>query len=108
MARDCVEQTSKKYTSRKSPPYPANVCPVGDKKKGNDGKMYVVSGPNKNGVSRWVLEKTAKKSSDKKAASVKDDSVKAAKKPVAKKSSKLKPCNPGQVRNPKTNRCKKM
>ena len=58
MARDCVEQTTKKYTNRKSPPYPANVCPVGDKKKGNDGKMYVVSEPNKNGVSRWVLEKT--------------------------------------------------
>ena len=103
MPRDCVEQTSKKYTNRNSPPYPANVCPVGDKKKGNDGKMYVVSEPNKNGVSRWVLEKTDKKYDDKKTAS-----VKAAKKPVAKKSSKLKPCKPGQVRNPKTNRCKKM
>ena len=105
MARDCVEQTAKKYTNRKSPPYPANVCPVGDKKKGNDGKMYVVSEPNKNGVSRWVLEKT---SSDKKAASVKAASTKADKKPAAKKSSRLKPCKPGQVRNPKTNRCKKM
>ena len=102
MARDCVEQTTKKYTNRKSPPYPANVCPVGDKKKGNDGKMYVVSEPNKNGVSRWVLEKTSRKV-DKKAAS-----VKVAKKPSSKKSSKLKPCKPGQVRNPKTNRCKKM
>jgi len=107
MARDCVEQTTKKYTNRKSPPYPANVCPVGDKKKGNDGKMYVVSEPNKNGVSRWVLEKTSIKT-DKKAASVKAASVKAAKKPSAKKSSRLKPCKPGQVRNPKTNRCKKM
>ena len=94
MPRDCVEQTSKKYTNRNSPPYPANVCPVGDKKKGNDGKMYVVSEPNKNGVSRWVP--------------VKVDSVKVAKKPSAKKSSRLKPCKPGQVRNPKTNRCKKM
>ena len=94
MARDCVEQTSKKYTNRNSPPYPANVCPVGDKKKGNDGKMYVVSEPNKNGVSRWVP--------------VKVDSIKVAKKPAAKKSSRLKPCKPGQVRNPKTNRCKKM
>lgn len=102
MARDCVEQTTKRYTNRNSPPYPANVCPVGDKKKGNDGKMYVVSEPNKNGVSRWVLEKTSRKV-DKKAAS-----VKVAKKPSSKKSSKLKPCKPGQVRNPKTNRCKKM
>ena len=102
MARDCVEQTTKKYTNRKSPPYPANVCPVGDKKKGNDGKMYVVSEPNKNGVSRWVLEKTSRKT-DKKTAS-----VKVAKKPSSKKSSRLKPCKPGQVRNPKTNRCKKM
>ena len=94
MARECVEQTAKKYTNRNSPPYPANVCPVGDKKKGNDGKMYVVSQPNKNGVSRWVLEKTSK------AASVNAD-----KKPAA---SRLKPCKPGQLRNPKTNRCKKM
>jgi len=94
MTRDCVEQTSKKYTNRNSPPYPANVCPVGDKKKGNDGKMYVVSEPNKNGVSRWVP--------------VKVDSVKVVKKPAVKKSSRLKPCKPGQVRNPKTNRCKKM
>ena len=45
-------------------------------------------------VSRWVP--------------VKVDSVKVAKKPSAKKSSRLKPCKPGQVRNPKTNRCKKM
>ena len=94
MARDCVEQTSKKYTNRNSPPYPANVCPIGDKKRGNDGKMYVVSEPNKNGVSRWVP--------------VKVDSVKVSKKPATKKSSRLKPCKPGQVRNPKTNRCKKM
>ena len=108
MARDCVEQTTKKYTNRKSPPYPANVCPVGDKKKGNDGKMYVVSEPNKNGVSRWVLEKTYKTEKKAKAASVKAPSVKAAKKPSSKKSSRLKPCKPGQVRNPKTNRCKKM
>jgi len=82
MTRDCVEQTSKKYTNRNSPPYPANVCPVGDKKKGNDA--------NKNGVSRWVP--------------VKVDSVKVVKKPAVKKSSRLKPCKPGQVRNPKTNR----
>ena len=102
MARECVEQTAKKYTNRKSPPYPANVCPVGDKKKGNDGKMYIVSEPNKNGVSRWVLEKTSIKA-DKKVAS-----IKASKKPAAKKSSRFKPCKPGQVRNPKTNRCKKM
>jgi len=42
----------KKYTTRKSPPYPANEY-CGKRKRGNDGKMYL-SKPNKNGVCRWV------------------------------------------------------
>ena len=46
------QQVSKKYTTRPSPPYPANdYC--GKKKKGNDGHMYI-SKPNKNGICRWV------------------------------------------------------
>lgn len=48
----CERQETKKYTSRKSPPYPANEC-KGSVKKGNDGKMYKSIG-NKNGVHRWV------------------------------------------------------
>lgn len=50
----CAKQTTKKYTSRKSPPYPANQC-CGQKKRGKDG-MYV-SKPNKNGVCRWIRQK---------------------------------------------------
>ena len=56
----CTKQHTKKYTSRNSPPYPANDCKVGSSKKGNDGSMYTVSSPNVNGVKRW-LKKSAKK-----------------------------------------------
>ena len=38
--KDCSKQSTKKYTSRKSPPYPANQC-CGDTKKGNDGNEYI-------------------------------------------------------------------
>lgn len=47
----CVKQTLKKYTTRKSPPYPANKCKT-KKKKGNDGKFYI-SKP-KGGTYKWV------------------------------------------------------
>ena len=47
----CVKKTTKRYTERNSPPYPANEC-KGKVKKGNDGKMYV-SVPNVNGIYRW-------------------------------------------------------
>lgn len=46
-----VARTSKKYTTRKSPPFPANdYC--GKQMKGNDGNMYE-SKPNKNNVCSW-------------------------------------------------------
>ena len=47
----CVKQTLKKYTTRKSPPFPANKCKT-KKRKGNDGKFYV-SKP-KGGTYKWV------------------------------------------------------
>lgn len=50
----CIPSTRKKYTSRSSPPYPAQAC-KGLKKKGNDGKWYV-SSPTSKGVYRWVIE----------------------------------------------------
>jgi hypothetical protein len=56
----CERQETKKYTSRKSPPYPANEC-KGTEKEGNDGKMYISVG-NKNGVHRWVLKESKSKS----------------------------------------------
>jgi hypothetical protein len=49
----CVRQTLKKYTSRDSPPYPAQECPY-KRKKGNDGRMYVSKPNNTNGMFRWV------------------------------------------------------
>ena len=51
----CVRQTTKKYTSRPSPPYPANQCPKKEH-EGNDGNTWV-SKRASNGVYRWVLKK---------------------------------------------------
>lgn len=44
-------KTLKKYTSRKSPPYPANDN-CNKKMKGNDGNMYI-SKPNKAKICSW-------------------------------------------------------
>ena len=44
----------KKYSTRASPPFPANECPEGMIQKGNDGNDYTVSAPNAKGVKRWV------------------------------------------------------
>jgi hypothetical protein len=52
VARGCSPQSTKKYRSRKSPPYPANNC-CGATKKGNDGKTYK-SVKASNGICRWV------------------------------------------------------
>lgn len=54
-AGGCVRQTQKKYTERKSPPYPANhpLC-QGTVRVGNDGRTYA-SVANAAGVYRWVL-----------------------------------------------------
>ena len=48
----CIEQKTKKYRSRGSPPYSAMDC-KGLTKKGNDGATYV-SNPDKRGIYRWV------------------------------------------------------
>ena len=59
----CEKQTTKKYTSRKGPPYPATAC-CGEKMEGNDGNMYesVASGTNRAGwkVCRWKKMKSDK------------------------------------------------
>lgn len=49
----CVRQTTKKYTQRKSPPYPAQECP-NKKMKGNDGNMYISHMANETGIYRWI------------------------------------------------------
>jgi hypothetical protein len=52
MPAACIEQKTKKYRSRGSPPYSAMDC-KGSSKKGNDGGTYV-SKPDKRGIYRWV------------------------------------------------------
>lgn len=49
--KNCKKQTTKKYTTRPSPPYPANQC-KGKKKVGNDGKKWV-SKANVTGIYTW-------------------------------------------------------
>ena len=46
-----------KYNTRPSPPFPANECPTGIKKKGRDGIMWEVSEPDKRGTKKWVKVK---------------------------------------------------
>lgn len=59
----CEKRSTKKYTTRNSPPYPANEC-KNLTRKGNDGTFYE-SRPNKNNVYRWY-KKTGSKTSNKK------------------------------------------
>ena len=47
-----IEQKTKKYRPRSSPPYSAMDC-KGSYKKGNDGATYI-SKPDKRGIYRWV------------------------------------------------------
>ena len=54
--KSCSRQYSKIYTSRKSPPYPANEC-CGHYILGNDDKSYV-SKMASNGVCKWVRDYT--------------------------------------------------
>lgn len=61
----CKKIKGKKYITRKSPAYSASKCAKGTKKKGNDGKMYIVKA-SKNGVKRWVKYTQKKKSKSKK------------------------------------------
>lgn len=62
----CSRQSTKKYITRGSPPYPANQC-CGETFEGNDGNLWV-SKPTFRGVCRWVkASKSARKTSKKKA-----------------------------------------
>lgn len=53
--KKCVRQTTKKYTSRNSPPFPANQC-RGTVKEGNDGNMWESRGEN---IYRWYRQYNA-------------------------------------------------
>jgi len=86
--KTCKKSTDTKYQSRPGPPYPANDCALGKRKKGNDGIMYtVVEVSGKRGtMHRWVKTSSAKKS--------------------ITKSTNSKTCPPGKVLSPK-GRCVK-
>ena len=49
----CRKETLKKYRTRPSPPYRATMC-VGQKKKGNDGHMYISTSDFSVGPARWI------------------------------------------------------
>jgi len=49
----CKKQTLKKYLTRPSPPYRAALC-IGQKKKGNDGNMYISKPSINYGPPKWV------------------------------------------------------
>ena len=70
----CIEQTTSKYLSRPSPPYPAQEC-RGKVLTGNDGKLYK-SVPAVTGVYRWVRADAVKsKKAEKGSKSVKKSST---------------------------------
>lgn len=58
--RSCSRQSTKRYTSRPSPPYPANAC-CGLVMTGNDGQKYI-SKRASTGVCRWVKVEQKNKS----------------------------------------------
>jgi hypothetical protein len=49
----CRKETLKKYRTRSSPPYRATLC-VEQKKKGNDGRMYISKSDFVFAPARWV------------------------------------------------------
>ena len=55
-SKACIVSSDKKYSKRGSPPIPANSCPTGYVREGNDGGDYqAVSYSTKTGnVNRWV------------------------------------------------------
>ena len=57
----CIKHTTKKYTSRNSPPFGASEC-KNKRRKGNNGKFWI-SKRMSNGVYRWfpLASKTVKK-----------------------------------------------
>lgn len=54
----CAQQTGAKYTTRSSPPFPANAC-CGKTRDGNDNLKYR-SVADKNGRCRWVLDASSR------------------------------------------------
>ena len=64
----CKKSLKTKYVKRLGPPYPANECVLGNKRKGNDGLMYkIIKVKTKRGlINRWVKNSSSKKTKSKK------------------------------------------
>lgn len=56
----CVKQTTKRYTQRDGPPYPANQCPPHSIRRGGNGRMYI-NVADKHGTLRWYYKTSYKK-----------------------------------------------
>lgn len=67
-----INKTEKNKTTRKAPSASATEFSVGKRKKGNDGKMWVVV-KTKNGVYRWNKVGTAKTVKKRKSKQTKDE-----------------------------------
>ena len=50
----CIKENTKKYTSRPSPPYPAQECP-NKILPGNDGKLYISLSSLETGIYKWHI-----------------------------------------------------
>ena len=87
----CLPMSTKKYTSRPGPPYPAQEC-KGKYKIGNDNYSYR-SEPNVNGVYRWVKSRFLTSKPKPKAKPKRKSASKAKPKPKPKRksASKAKP-----------------
>jgi hypothetical protein len=85
----CVKNTTKKYTTRPGPPYPAQLC-QDQIKKGNDGLIYK-STANSKGIFQWkkVSTKSAKVSTKSAKVSTKSAKVSAKSTKVSTKSAKV-------------------
>lgn len=79
----CVPVKTKKYQTRKGPPYHAKDC-KGVSKKGNDGKAYV-SAPDSKGVYKWVIKSKGTPPTRKKTRAQKKTQKKVQKKQTQKK-----------------------
>jgi hypothetical protein len=88
--KGCVKQTTKKYTSRSSPPFPANEC-KDEKMTGNDGLKYF-SKADSRGIYKWVKVNVTKAASKRRSPAKKAASKRRspAKKAVSKRRSPAK------------------
>ena len=90
---ECRKQSRKKYTSRKSPPYPARACYNVDPDMivvGNDGEDYEIRVAS-NGVPRWARVSATVRKRRKSAKKSRSKKRKSAKKTLGKKRKMIRP-----------------